>query len=30
VPVVVVRGLHLTGEGSAQEIVIEAELDLFR
>jgi coenzyme F420-0:L-glutamate ligase/coenzyme F420-1:gamma-L-glutamate ligase len=30
VPVVLVRGLHLTGEGSAQEIVIEAELDLFR
>jgi coenzyme F420-0:L-glutamate ligase/coenzyme F420-1:gamma-L-glutamate ligase len=30
VPVVVVRGLHLTGEGSGQEIVIEAELDLFR
>jgi coenzyme F420-0:L-glutamate ligase / coenzyme F420-1:gamma-L-glutamate ligase len=30
VPVVLVRGLHLTGDGSAQEIVIEAELDLFR
>jgi hypothetical protein len=27
---VLVRGLHLTGDGSAQEIVIEAELDLFR
>jgi coenzyme F420-0:L-glutamate ligase / coenzyme F420-1:gamma-L-glutamate ligase len=30
VPVVVVRGLSLTGDGSAQEIVIEPELDLFR
>jgi coenzyme F420-0:L-glutamate ligase/coenzyme F420-1:gamma-L-glutamate ligase len=30
VPVVVVRGLQLTGDGTAQEIVIEAELDLFR
>jgi coenzyme F420-0:L-glutamate ligase/coenzyme F420-1:gamma-L-glutamate ligase len=29
VPVVVVRGLQLTGEGSAQELVIEPELDLF-
>jgi coenzyme F420-0:L-glutamate ligase/coenzyme F420-1:gamma-L-glutamate ligase len=29
VPAVVIRGLHLAGEGSAQEIVIEAELDLF-
>jgi coenzyme F420-0:L-glutamate ligase / coenzyme F420-1:gamma-L-glutamate ligase len=30
VPVVVVRGLHLEGEGNGQEIVIEPELDLFR
>jgi len=30
VPVVVVRGLALAGEGSAQELVIEPELDLFR
>jgi len=30
VPVVVVRGLRLQGDGSAQEIVIEPELDLFR
>jgi coenzyme F420-0:L-glutamate ligase/coenzyme F420-1:gamma-L-glutamate ligase len=30
VPVVIVRGLRLTGDGTAQEIVIEAELDLFR
>jgi coenzyme F420-0:L-glutamate ligase/coenzyme F420-1:gamma-L-glutamate ligase len=30
VPVVVVRGLSLSGDGSAQEIVIEPELDLFR
>ena len=30
VPAVVVRGLRLTGEGSAKEIVIEPELDLFR
>jgi coenzyme F420-0:L-glutamate ligase/coenzyme F420-1:gamma-L-glutamate ligase len=30
VPVVVVRGLQLQGEGSGQEIVIEQELDLFR
>jgi coenzyme F420-0:L-glutamate ligase/coenzyme F420-1:gamma-L-glutamate ligase len=30
VPVVVVRGLTLQGEGSGQEIVIEPELDLFR
>jgi coenzyme F420-0:L-glutamate ligase/coenzyme F420-1:gamma-L-glutamate ligase len=29
VPAVVVRGLRLEGEGSAQEIVIEHELDLF-
>ncbi len=29
VPVVIVRGLQLAGEGSAQEIVIEPELDLF-
>jgi coenzyme F420-0:L-glutamate ligase/coenzyme F420-1:gamma-L-glutamate ligase len=29
VPVVVVRGLRLDGEGTAQEIVIEPELDLF-
>ena len=30
VPAVVVRGLNLDGDGSAQEIVIEHELDLFR
>jgi coenzyme F420-0:L-glutamate ligase / coenzyme F420-1:gamma-L-glutamate ligase len=30
VPVVVVRGLSLEGEGSARDIVIEPELDLFR
>jgi coenzyme F420-0:L-glutamate ligase/coenzyme F420-1:gamma-L-glutamate ligase len=30
VPVVVVRGLVLEGDGSGQEIVIEPELDLFR
>jgi coenzyme F420-0:L-glutamate ligase / coenzyme F420-1:gamma-L-glutamate ligase len=30
VPVVVVRGLRLEGDGSAREIVIEPELDLFR
>ena len=30
VPVVVVRGLRLDGDGTAQEIVIEPELDLFR
>jgi coenzyme F420-0:L-glutamate ligase / coenzyme F420-1:gamma-L-glutamate ligase len=30
VPVVVVRGLCLEGDGTAQEIVIEPELDLFR
>jgi len=30
VPVVVVRGLSVSGDGSAQEIVIEPELDLFR
>jgi coenzyme F420-0:L-glutamate ligase/coenzyme F420-1:gamma-L-glutamate ligase len=29
VPAVILRGLHLEGEGSAQEILIEAELDLF-
>jgi coenzyme F420-0:L-glutamate ligase/coenzyme F420-1:gamma-L-glutamate ligase len=29
VPAVVVRGLRLEGDGSAQEIVIEPELDLF-
>jgi coenzyme F420-0:L-glutamate ligase/coenzyme F420-1:gamma-L-glutamate ligase len=29
VPVVIVRGLSLEGEGSGQEIVIEPELDLF-
>jgi coenzyme F420-0:L-glutamate ligase/coenzyme F420-1:gamma-L-glutamate ligase len=30
VPVVVVRGLKLSGDDSAREIVIEPELDLFR
>ena len=30
VPVVIVRGLRLEGDGSGQEIVIEPELDLFR
>ena len=30
VPVVVVRGLQLEGDGTAREIVIEPELDLFR
>jgi coenzyme F420-0:L-glutamate ligase/coenzyme F420-1:gamma-L-glutamate ligase len=30
VPVVVVRGLQLDGDGTAQELVIEPELDLFR
>jgi coenzyme F420-0:L-glutamate ligase/coenzyme F420-1:gamma-L-glutamate ligase len=30
VPVVIVRGLRLDGDGTAQEIVIEPELDLFR
>jgi len=30
IPVVVVRGLHLVGDGTAQELVIEPELDLFR
>ncbi|HST18699.1 MAG TPA: coenzyme F420-0:L-glutamate ligase [Gaiellaceae bacterium] len=30
VPVVVVRGLSVSGDGSAQEIVIEPELDLFK
>lgn len=30
VPVVVVRGLRLDGDGTAQELVIEPELDLFR
>ena len=29
VPVVVVRGLRLEGDGNALEIVIEPELDLF-
>jgi coenzyme F420-0:L-glutamate ligase/coenzyme F420-1:gamma-L-glutamate ligase len=29
VPVVIVRGLRLEGDGTAQEIVIEPELDLF-
>jgi coenzyme F420-0:L-glutamate ligase/coenzyme F420-1:gamma-L-glutamate ligase len=29
IPAVVVRGLGLDGDGSAQEIVIEHELDLF-
>jgi coenzyme F420-0:L-glutamate ligase/coenzyme F420-1:gamma-L-glutamate ligase len=30
VPVVVVRGLELKGEGSGQDIVISPEFDLFR
>ena len=30
VPVVILRGLRLTGDGTAREIVIEPELDLFR
>jgi len=30
VPVVIVRGLQLEGDGTAQELVIEQELDLFR
>jgi coenzyme F420-0:L-glutamate ligase / coenzyme F420-1:gamma-L-glutamate ligase len=30
VPAVIVRGLRLEGDGTAQEIVIEPELDLFR
>lgn len=30
VPVVVVRGLRLDGDGTAQDLVIEPELDLFR
>jgi coenzyme F420-0:L-glutamate ligase/coenzyme F420-1:gamma-L-glutamate ligase len=30
VPVVVVRGLSLAGDGSGQDLVIEPELDLFR
>jgi coenzyme F420-0:L-glutamate ligase / coenzyme F420-1:gamma-L-glutamate ligase len=30
VPVVIVRGLRLDGDGTAQELVIEPELDLFR
>ncbi len=30
VPVVVVRGLHVQGDGNGHEIVIEPELDLFR
>jgi coenzyme F420-0:L-glutamate ligase / coenzyme F420-1:gamma-L-glutamate ligase len=29
IPVVVIRGLRLEGDGSAHEIVIEPELDLF-
>jgi coenzyme F420-0:L-glutamate ligase/coenzyme F420-1:gamma-L-glutamate ligase len=29
IPAVLVRGLHLQGEGTAREIVIEPELDLF-
>jgi coenzyme F420-0:L-glutamate ligase/coenzyme F420-1:gamma-L-glutamate ligase len=29
VPAVIVRGLHVAGEGTAQDIVIEPELDLF-
>ena len=28
-PAVVVRGLRLEGDGTAQEIVIDADLDLF-
>jgi len=27
---VILRGLRLTGDGTAREIVIEPELDLFR
>ena len=30
VPVVVVRGLHVAGDGTGRDIVIEPELDLFR
>jgi coenzyme F420-0:L-glutamate ligase / coenzyme F420-1:gamma-L-glutamate ligase len=30
VPAVIVRGLQLAGDGTAQELVIEPELDLFR
>jgi coenzyme F420-0:L-glutamate ligase/coenzyme F420-1:gamma-L-glutamate ligase len=30
VPVVIVRGLQLEGDGTAQELVIEPDLDLFR
>ncbi len=30
VPVVVLRGLQLEGDGTAQDIVIAPELDLFR
>ncbi len=30
VPVVIVRGLRVTGDGSARDLVIEPELDLFR
>jgi len=30
IPVVLVRGLRLDGDGTAQELVIEPELDLFR
>jgi coenzyme F420-0:L-glutamate ligase/coenzyme F420-1:gamma-L-glutamate ligase len=30
VPVVIVRGLALDGDGTGQEIVIDEELDLFR
>jgi coenzyme F420-0:L-glutamate ligase/coenzyme F420-1:gamma-L-glutamate ligase len=30
VPVVIVRGLELAGDGTAQDILIEPELDLFR
>jgi F420-0:gamma-glutamyl ligase len=30
VPVVLVRGLRIEGDGTAQELVIEPELDLFR
>ena len=30
IPVVVIRGLGISGDGTAQELVIEPELDLFR
>jgi coenzyme F420-0:L-glutamate ligase / coenzyme F420-1:gamma-L-glutamate ligase len=30
IPVVIVRGLRIEGDGTAQELVIEPELDLFR